>query len=241
MAIEKKNTRAGKKLPIYIQISELLQREIAAGHWQIGERLPVEAVLAADLGVAVGTLRKALSALEDDGLLERRQGSGTYVRLVPGKAIYQLFRLELLEGGGLPQADTLSVDTDDSPEVLKFLGLSAGSKMWRIRRTRYLNDMPVAVEEIWLDQRHAASLTCEDLHESLYKHYRDNFDFWIGRVEDRVSCREAPSWSENLLKIEPKTMLGFVERLSVSNHDRVEEYSRTWFNPKICHYVSRFS
>ena len=88
------------RLPLYVQISELLHREIAAGHWLAGERLPTESKLAQDLDVAVGTLRKALTVLEEDGLLERRQGSGTYVKKPPeGGAIYQFFRLELLDGG----------------------------------------------------------------------------------------------------------------------------------------------
>ncbi|MEC8483061.1 MAG: winged helix-turn-helix domain-containing protein, partial [Pseudomonadota bacterium] len=59
--MEKKNKT--KQLPLYIQISELLNREIAAGHWLPGERLPIEAELAAKLGVAIGTLRKALKKL----------------------------------------------------------------------------------------------------------------------------------------------------------------------------------
>ena len=113
------------RLPLYVQISELLHREIAAGHWLAGERLPTESTLAQDLDVAVGTLRKALKVLEDDGLLERRQGSGTYVRKPPeGGAIYQFFRLELLDGGGMPTATTISVEQASNPELAGVFGMA---------------------------------------------------------------------------------------------------------------------
>ena len=98
-----KMTPAAKPLPVYMQIAELLARQIKAGYWHTGERLPTEAELAQRLSVAVGTLRKSLGLLESQGVLERIQGSGTYVRQTRGTAqIYELFRLELSDGPGLP-------------------------------------------------------------------------------------------------------------------------------------------
>ena len=142
--------RQSTRLPLYVRISELLHREIAAGHWIAGERLPAESVLAQDLDVAVGTLRKALDVLEKEGLLERRQGSGTYVRKPPeGGAIYQFFRLELLDGGGMPTATTLSVDKLVETGIAEIFsqsnagaGAGASAKVadfWRVRRLRFLN------------------------------------------------------------------------------------------------------
>jgi len=232
-----------KKLPLYIQIGELLHREIAAGHWQPGERLPVESELAANLSVAVGTLRKALAKLEGDGLLERRQGSGTYVKRAPtGNAIYQFFHLELLDGGGVPHADTLQVEMTQRPEVATELELEyLEAKLWSIRRLRYLNDVVVAVEEIWIDHRHCSDLSKSDLHESLYMHYRENFNFWIGRVEDKIDCCPAPNWTNELLGISDGSVIGRVERKGWSNKNQVEEFSRTWFDPTKCRYVARWS
>jgi GntR family transcriptional regulator len=232
-----------KKLPLYIQIGELLHREIAAGHWQPGERLPIESQLATSLNVAVGTLRKALAKLEADGLLERRQGSGTYVKRAPtGTAIYQFFHLELLGGGGVPRADTLAVSMRQEPEVAQQLEMDyLEAKLWSIRRKRYLNTQLVAAEEIWIDYRHSDSLVAEDLHESLYMHYREVFGFWIGRVEDRIDCVEAPDWVAELLAVEAGSTLVRVERKGWSNNNQVEEFSRTWFDPLKCRYFARWS
>ncbi|KAG1651141.1 Histidine utilization repressor [Nymphon striatum] len=92
----------GGALPLYIKISELLSREIAAGIWPDGSRLPTEADLSAHLGVAIGTLRKALADLEDKQLLERIQGSGTYVRnKAKTGSIYEFLHLEAQVRRGL--------------------------------------------------------------------------------------------------------------------------------------------
>jgi DNA-binding GntR family transcriptional regulator len=232
-----------KQLPLYKQISELLQREITAGHWLPGERLPIESELAGQLKVAVGTLRKALAKLEGDGLLERRQGSGTYVKRAPsGSAIYQFFHLELVEGGGVPSADTLSVDCLQSSEIATKLALEySKAQLWSIKRLRYLNKVAVAVEEIWIDRRHTAELRAVDLHESLYMYYRENFDFWITRVEDRVGCAEAPDWACETLGLNIGTVLGRVERKGWSNRGQLEEFSRTWFLPDRSCYIARWS
>jgi len=240
--ISSKQTR----LPLYVQISELLHREIAAGHWLAGERLPTESTLAQDLDVAVGTLRKALAVLEEDGLLERRQGSGTYVRKPPeGGAIYQFFRLELLTGGGMPTATTLSVEQQISNSVAKEFAQTEApdihQSFWRIRRLRYINRKPVAAEEIWFEGAHAQSLEADTMHESLYMHYREEFNFWITHVADEVSCQHAPDWACETLNHPKDSVLGWVKRRGWANNGKVGEFSQTWFDPNACRYMARWS
>ena len=67
-------------LPVYIQISEMLMREIIAGRLSDGERLLPERQLAKSLNISVGTLRKSLKDLEKKGALFRRHGSGNYIK-----------------------------------------------------------------------------------------------------------------------------------------------------------------
>jgi GntR family transcriptional regulator len=237
--MEKKNR--AKQLPLFIQISELLNREIAAGHWLPGDRLPIEAELATTLGVAIGTLRKALKKLEEDGLLERRQGSGNYVKRAPsGRAVYQFFHLETLAGGGIPTADTLSVAVDEDEFVKGQLKVEADGKLWCIKRARYLNRELVAMEQIWFRHAHDPNLKPKDLHESLYLHYRDQFSFWISRVEDEVDCDTAPEWVTENLGLEKNSVMPKVHRRSWSNEGKVEEFSFTWYDPKKCRYFARW-
>ena len=131
-------------LPIYMQTAEMLIRDIASGRLIDGERLPPERDMAADLGVAVGTLRKALNDLVAKGLLERVQGSGNYVRHNPDAAgVYAFFRLERLEGGGLPTAQVLDVERRKKPADLPAFG--ASDEAHRIRRLRLLSGEPAVM------------------------------------------------------------------------------------------------
>lgn len=227
-------------LPIYQQVSELLIREIAAGRLLDGQRLPPERAMAAEHGVTVRTLRKALAELTRRGLLDRRQGSGNYVRVNDDvRSIYSMFRLELSEGGGLPTARLLSLEAHDRPAGLPAdFGAIAGAT--RIRRLRLLNGIAVAVEEIWLDGRFGA-LKTEDLSDSLYQTYRSKLGFWITRASDQVGLGEAPVWSPGGFAPRPGTAVGFVERLSWAQAEAPVEFSRTWFDPVRARYVQRIS
>lgn len=62
------------------QVIDQLREAIGQGEWAIGERIPPESTLAETLGVGRNTVREAVRALAHGGLLEVRQGDGTYVR-----------------------------------------------------------------------------------------------------------------------------------------------------------------
>lgn len=221
-------------LPVYVQISEMLLREIAAGHLLDGERFAPERVMAQEMGVSVGTLRKALSELESKGMLERRQGSGNYVRSnSQPEGVYAFFRLELPDGGGLPTARVLDVTQARAPEAAPF------RQGHRIRRLRSLSGQPVALEEIWLDLAVARDVRIEDLSESLYFYYKNTLGFWISRAEDRLGIDASPDWGDAAHGVLSGAACAFVERLSWAQSDAPIEYSRTWFNAERARYVSR--
>ncbi len=224
-------------LPLYVQISELLIRDIAAGRLIEGERLPPEREMAAGLGASVGTLRKALADLEGKGLLERIHGSGNYIRQAgPAASVYAMFRLELPSGGGLPRADILDVQTTEKPEDLPDFGTADWAT--RIRRLRYLNDIAVAVEEIWLDGS-AGEVDRSLLLDSLYRFYQKQLGFWITRAEDRVGIGEVPGWAPDDFQKRPGTLAGYIERFSWADGPEAIEFSRTWFDTDKALYIQR--
>ena len=247
---------AQQSLPRHIQITELLQREIAAGRWQHGERLPPESTLAARLGVAVGTLRKSLAELAARGVLQRRQGSGTYVQQREGqRSVYAFFRLERLDGAGLPGAQVLDLqrcwrtpagltEAGDAPAVpLPALGGAAPDQpqpLWRLRRLRLLDQQPVAVEEIWFDGSQLPQLDAAALHESLYLFYETRLGLWIDRVEDHVSVATVPAWAPPAFGLLPGTAAGAVARSGWDQHGRLHEVSHTWFDPARARYTARW-
>ncbi|MFC2366000.1 MAG: GntR family transcriptional regulator, partial [Streptococcus mutans] len=66
-------------LPAYIRIHDQIKKEIDEGLWKIGDRLPSERDLAERFEVSRMTLRQAITLLVEEGILERRVGSGTYI------------------------------------------------------------------------------------------------------------------------------------------------------------------
>lgn len=247
-------------LPVYLQIAELLARQIKAGYWHGGERLPTEAALADTLKVAVGTLRKSLALLEAQGVLERIQGSGTYVRQVQGtQQIYELFRLELRDGPGLPTAQILEVLRQPRPAQMvrqavakqavarqavagQAQASAAGAgDCWRVRRLRSLNQVPVALEEIWFAADGCPDLTAQALGDSMYLFYQQRLQVWIARVEDQISAAPAPDWAAPPCALVPGACAGYIERLSWTATKELAEFSKTWFDPQVCRYTSRLS
>ena len=226
-----------KPLPKSLQLSEMLIREIASGKLPDGTRLPPEREFADTLGVAVGTLRKALALLEDKALLRRVQGSGNYIQARSDiDSVYTFFRLERLEGGGLPTASLLSVDREPRPlEATGFVHAHAH----RIRRLRYLDEDPIALEEIWLDARFSDQIEEDALSESLYYYYKQALGLIISSAEDRVGLDTVPSWAPPSFACSPGSVSGYIERQAKSQDGRAAEYSRTWFNPARARYVMR--
>jgi GntR family transcriptional regulator len=72
--------RMDPRLPPYIRLGDAIRSQINAGDWVCGGPLPAESTLAQIYAVSVGTVRQTIQQLVDEGLVERRHGSGTYVR-----------------------------------------------------------------------------------------------------------------------------------------------------------------
>ncbi|MGL4234532.1 GntR family transcriptional regulator [Tabrizicola sp.] len=225
-------------LPLYQQIAELLIRDVAAGRLIDGEKLPPERDMAAGLGIAVGTLRQALKSLTEKGLLDRVQGSGNYIRAKSdATSVYALFRLERVEGGGLPTARVLTVDRClKDPQLPPFGSHPEGH---RIRRLRFLSGQVAAVEEIWLDAAHVDRLGPSDLLESLYLFYRQRLGLWIARAEDRIGQGPLPDWAPPEFPHAPGTPLPLITRVSWAGDGQSVEASFTWYDPETVRYVAR--
>ncbi len=221
-----------------MQISETLIRDIQAGRLVDGERLPPERDMAQSLGIAVGTLRKALGALAEKGMLVRVQGSGNYIRArTDAPATYAFLRLELAEGGGLPTARVLSVDRLPKDPALPPFGPAPEGH--RIRRLRFLSGTVAAVEEIWLDASHTPRLAAEDLSDSLYLYYRRRLGLTIARAEDQVGQGPLPGWAPPEFPHPPGMALPMITRVSRTHDNAPVEASWTWFDPVRVRYTVR--
>ncbi len=82
---------------IYEDVMERIQRLVADGHMQPGDRLPSERDLSAALHVSRGSVRQALRILEQTGMIEARVGGGTYIRTPDPRTLVQQMALVLAQ------------------------------------------------------------------------------------------------------------------------------------------------
>lgn len=126
---------------------EELRQAIAAGTYLPGSQLPTEAELTEMLGVSRTVVREALRGLEEDGLIMRRHGVGTFVR---EHAILKNLNInygttEMIESAGLKAGTSfLKVQTvPATDEVAKQLRVTEGSPILAIDRVRTADGKPV--------------------------------------------------------------------------------------------------
>ncbi|GAA2491786.1 FadR/GntR family transcriptional regulator [Winogradskya humida] len=118
-----------------------LRQQITSGAWPVGSRIPTEPELVAELGVARNTVREAVRALAHNGLLDIRQGSGTYV-------------VATSELAGVMQRRFADADPDHVRELRSTLEAAAAGFAAR-RRTdddlERLDDLYAQRERAWSD------------------------------------------------------------------------------------------
>lgn len=135
----------------YAALASALRQRVVDGEWPAGTALPAETRLAAEHGVALGTLRRALELLAEQGLIERRHGKGTFVRGgLAGATMLRFFRFGAGDGE-VPQSRILARQSVvATAEVARRLGVGRGDPVLRLQRLRSLGGHPRLFEEIWL-------------------------------------------------------------------------------------------
>lgn len=133
----------------YLRLRRALRNVLTARGPEPGQALPSERDLAQSLALSRVTVRKALTALIDDGVLVQRRGAGTFVarRIVKPMARLSSFTEDLAERGMQPRSRILARKRDvANAEEARAMGLAAGALVLRIDRVRYDGDEPLALE-----------------------------------------------------------------------------------------------
>ncbi|WP_051356647.1 GntR family transcriptional regulator [Azorhizobium doebereinerae] len=149
------------RLPLYQRLRDAMIGRIVAGDWAPGTAIPAEAEIARANGVAVGTVRKALDTLVAEGVLDKVQGRGTFVRRPSlDRSLFRFFRAEDASGARtLPEGRILARKVAPCPaEPAAALGLAPRTPALRIDRLRLIDGTPVFAEEIWLPRERFAPL-----------------------------------------------------------------------------------
>jgi GntR family transcriptional regulator len=78
------------------------------------------------------------------------------------------------------------------------------------------------------------------LSESLYKYYEKQLGFWVVRVEGAIIVSALPAWRPKVLEVKRDALRGYGQRRSWDQLGEQAQYSRTWFDPAVPPYVSRW-
>ncbi|WP_236589475.1 GntR family transcriptional regulator [Ramlibacter aurantiacus] len=174
----------------YAAIAAGLRERIAAGEWPPGTALPSEQVLAAQQGVAMATLRRALELLAAQGLLERVHGRGTFVRAsLAGAPMLRFFRFG--DGSGeVPASRIVSRRKVAAPaQIAQRLGLAKGEPVLHLLRVRSLGGKPRLLEDLWLPLpmfQPLAELPIAQWEDLFYPMYAQRCGVHVQRATDEI-------------------------------------------------------
>ncbi|MCC5988631.1 MAG: GntR family transcriptional regulator [Pararhodobacter sp.] len=227
--------------PLHQQVRDLLMARITSGEWGPGTYLPPEIRLAESLGVAVGTLRKALLELARDGVVVRRQGKGTVVSSHDSDAaLFRFFNLRRPDGSRLrPESRVLtrSCRPAEAAEATA-LGLNKGARVICITRLREGDGAPIIFEQILLDAARFGELETrpELLPNTLYQLYQTRFGATVHRAREQVVAVSAEGRCAAALGLAPGTPLLRIRRIALDYAGMPLELRLSWVHTSaICY------
>ncbi|MEO6857134.1 MAG: GntR family transcriptional regulator [Solirubrobacteraceae bacterium] len=158
-------------------IAENLRARVQAGELRAGAQLPSEPTLARDLGVSRSSLRAAITLLEEDGLLRRQHGSGTYVTHKPllRNDLSRNFSVSAMIDATGQEPGTMLAGAAAEPapaDVAEAFGVATGSPLSVLRRVRTAGGRPVVDTTDWcrcevLDPEKLAELPAGSIYLAL--------------------------------------------------------------------------
>ena len=194
-----------RDLPLWYQVAQHLRTTIFARRPGDPDRLPTEDELAAHYGVSVVTLRRALKALEEEGIIERRRRHGTFVTdraAAPRQPLTVLGSVDAV----VAQQSSLEVEVVVREEVAvppELAGHFPGvDRLVHFRRLRSEHGEPISCADNWIRPEHATVIDDEDLRIApMTQALRERAGVRIGRIENDVEARLATPELAGLLGV----------------------------------------
>lgn len=205
--------------PLYIQVRESLTRRIAAQEWPPGSKLPGELELCKVYRVSRITMRQALKELQDDGRIERRQGSGTIVKarqFVQNLSSIYSFSEEMLKLGVEPSSAMLDFAVlPATEEVASHLSIEPGAPVYSIKRIRMAKNEPYVLDYSYVPVALAPSLDRKEIEkEGLYHALMQSAGISPQQAEETFCAAALPAELAPLLAVKKHTPVLLVERVA---------------------------
>lgn len=221
------------RLPLYQRLRDEIAHQIARNVWRSGDPIPTEAELAALHSVAIGTVRKAIDVLVADGLVERQQGRGTFVRRPCfDRSLFRFFRHLGPDGSTvIPEGRILAREARPAHETVReALALGHQAEAIRLVRVRLLGGRPILSEEIWLPAARFGPLLeapLTEIGDLLYPAYERLCGEIVARAEETLTVGTATATDAERLGIAEGSPVVVIERLALGFDGRPIEWRLT--------------
>lgn len=239
---KKKNGFASSRIPLYYQVENVLREKIASGAFAAGDKLPTESDLIDLFGVSRITVRQALSALADENLIERRQGSGTFVA-------QRRTRKRKFEGvthltGSLDELIEMGLDTpvkmlefnriEADKHEAELLQVKTGTTVFMLKRLRLHENQPYSLIVNYLPLEIGEQLTVEDLNSgSILQSIENKFGYHLHEARQQIKAELAAPYVAELLNIRVGSALLSIERTVYTDNGKPIEFVHTLYRSDI--------
>lgn len=221
------NRKSG--IPLYHQIQQRLLDQIQSGELKPGTPMPSIEKIAHRMGVSQMTVRQAVRALCEVGVIYSRQGKGTFISGIKLERDFRQvlsFTEESAARGAKPSSKVLSFDTrPPSQAVASALRLAGRENVFCLRRVRYGNSVPMGIECSCLPVQLCPTLMQTfDPTASLYEELAERYGIQLMVTDEVIEVGKASAEEARLLAIAPKSPVFLFTRISYLENGMPAEY-----------------
>lgn len=217
-------------VPLYKQLAEHLRNQILNEELKSGQKLPSENELCTMFNVSRVTVRKAIDDLECDGTIIRRQGKGTYVHLQKlSEQPYDnpSFSSVIKEYGLTMETKILEMSILPAGEKQQQeFGLTAGAKIIKIKRLRYVEGTPILIEMSQFNDRFMGIITHDLEKESVYEILKSNFGIQRLKARKTIEVTMVTNEEAKLLDIKRRTHVLLMRETVYDENDQFVHYTK---------------
>ncbi|HEL0645946.1 GntR family transcriptional regulator [Streptococcus equi] len=219
-------------LPAYIKIHDAIKKDIEKEVWTIGSRLPSERDLAEHFEVSRMTLRQAITLLVEEGILERRVGSGTYVashRVQERMRGTTSFTEIVNSQGRKPSSKLISYQRQLAGDTeINQLHLEESDYVIRMERIRYADKVPLVYEVASIPEKFIKNVKKTDITEHFFQTLTSN-GYEIGKSQQTIYAKIASERVASYLEVAKGHAILALTQVSFFTDGRPFEYVRSQY------------
>ena len=242
--MNKLNIAKLNRLPTSSVVKDKLKQMVKDNKLSLGSKLPVETELANMLGVSRGSLREALHILEEEGIIVRRHGIGTFireeVRLARNPLEVNFGVSEVIESMGLRAGTTeLQIVRDKAnSSISERLKIDKGSSIVIMKRVRTADEKPIVYSTDILPETTLGKVNIpESFRGSLYKFLErkcgQKVDYSVAKIIPTLANAEICQ----KLEVSPKSVFLLIEQVDYDIKDQPIEYSKEYWRPDLIEFT----